>query len=39
MTTHEQYNKQSHNIGLHINVSQWRNMKNIITTHTILGYI
>ena len=39
VTTHEQYNNHSHNIGLHITVSQWRHMINIITTHITLGYI
>ena len=39
VTKHGEQNKHSHNIGLHINVSQLRHMKNIITTHITLGYI
>jgi len=38
VTTHEQYNNHSHNIGLHITLSERRNMNNIKTTHIILGY-
>ena len=35
MTSHEIFNNHSHNITLHMDVSQWRSMNNIITTHII----
>jgi len=39
VTTNEQNNNHAHNIGVHITVSQWLHMNNIITTHITLGYI